>query len=106
MGCRLVFGRREAAMLPIGLLAGAIWNVFENEVAVASHNSPGIRLHQNFGGIVMHHQFSSRITDMMEWDQTLLWMSFNRETSHKRSLSHTQHAAKRMGGLPIGPREE
>ena len=85
-------------MLPIGLLAGAIWNAFENEVAVTSHNSLGIRLHQNFGGTDMHHQFSSRITDMLEWDQTLLWMPFNKETSHKRSLSHTQHDSKEWEG--------
>ena len=46
----------------------------------------------------MHHQFSSRITNMLEWDQTLLWMPFNKETSHKRSLSHTQHDSKEWEG--------
>ncbi|RVW62291.1 hypothetical protein CK203_058518 [Vitis vinifera] len=34
-------------------------------MGVASQNSPGIRLHQNFGGTDMHHQFSSRIADML-----------------------------------------
>ena len=68
------------------------------KMGVASQNSPGIRLHQNFGGTDMHHQFSSRIADMLGWDQTLLWMPFNKETTHKRFLSHTQHAAKEWEG--------
>ena len=68
------------------------------KMGVASQNSPGIRLHQNFRGTDMHHQFSSRIADMLGWDQTLLWMPFNKETTHKRFLSHTQHAAKKWEG--------
>lgn len=36
MSSSSVFGRREAAMLSFGLLAGPIWNASENEMAVAS----------------------------------------------------------------------
>ena len=46
----------------------------------------------------MHHQFSSRMADMLGWDQTLLWMPFNKETSHKGPLSHTQYAVKEGEG--------
>ena len=51
MGCRPVFGRREAAMLSIGLLAGAIWNASENEVAVASEFTDSNFLCPSFGSV-------------------------------------------------------